>query len=63
MMESKGLDVIDLGVDVSSRSVYEYGDRGRKHEIIACSALLMTTMPVMKEVVDKANEKGVKGQD
>ena len=59
MMESKGLDVIDLGVDVSAdRFVNTAIEEGA--QIIACSALLTTTMPVMKEVVDKANEKGVR---
>ena len=59
MMESKGLDVIDLGVDVSAdRCVNTAIEEGA--QIIACSALLTTTMPVMKEVVDKANEKGVR---
>ena len=59
MMESKGLDVIDLGVDVSAdRFVNTAIEEGA--QIIACSALLTTTMPVMKEVVDQANEKGVR---
>lgn len=59
MLESKGLDVIDLGVDVSAE---KFVDTAIKEEaqIIACSALLTTTMSVMQEVVDKANEKGIR---
>ena len=59
MMESKGLDVIDLGVDVSADRFVNTAIE-EVAQIIACSALLTTTMPVMKEVVDKANEKGVR---
>lgn len=59
MLESKGLDVIDLGVDVSAE---KFVDTAIKEgaQIIACSALLTTTMSVMQEVVDKANEKGIR---
>lgn len=51
MMEGKGLKVIDLGVDVS---VEQYLDAAQEHnaDVIVCSALLTTTMPEMKAVVD-----------
>ena len=50
MMEGKGLEVIDLGVDVP---VEKYLDAARENNanIIACSALLTTTMTEMREVV------------
>ena len=57
MMEGKGLKVVDLGVDVP---VEAFLDAAREHnaKIIACSALLTTTMGEMRNVVDaiKASE-------
>lgn len=51
MMEGKGLKVIDLGVDVS---VDQFLDTARENDaqIIACSALLTTTMGEMRDVVE-----------
>ena len=50
MLEGKGLKVIDLGVDVSAE---KYLSAAEEHQaqIIACSALLTTTMNEMKNVV------------
>ena len=57
MMEGKGIEVIDLGVDVSAeRFIETYENEGVG--IIACSALLTTTMNEMKRVVDLLAEKG-----
>lgn len=51
MMEGKGLDVIDLGVDVAPE---QFIAAAKEHNanIISCSALLTTTMGEMKNVVD-----------
>lgn len=57
MMEGKGLNVIDLGVDVSAEKYVEAAKENNA-DIIACSALLTTTMGEMKNVVDL-----VKGSD
>ena len=61
MLEGKGLEVIDLGVDVSAETfvakAIEY-----KAQVICCSALLTTTMGEMKNVVDKAIEEGIRDQ-
>lgn len=50
MMESKGLTVVDLGNNVAPA---KYVEEAIKHnaQVIACSALLTTTMVHMKEVV------------
>lgn len=61
MLEGKGLDVIDLGTDVSPQAFVEAAIR-ESANIIACSALLTTTMIVMKEVVKEAEAKGIKGK-
>ena len=59
MMEGKGLEVVDLGTDVTPEmfvnAVTEQGC-----QIIACSALLTTTMGVMQEVVEAAKTAGVR---
>jgi len=57
MMEGKGIEVMDLGVNVSPEQFLEaYEKEGVG--IIACSALLTTTMGEMKAVVDLFTEKG-----
>ena len=61
MFEGKGLEVVDLGVDVSPESFVETA-MNQDANIIACSALLTTTMTMMKDVVKKAEEKGIKGK-
>ena len=59
MFEGKGIEVIDLGVDVSPQQFYDaYENQGA--QIIACSALLTTTMSEMKNVVDLFTEKGAR---
>lgn len=61
MLEGKGIEVIDLGTDVSAETFIE---EAKKHDvdIICCSALLTTTMVEMKRVVDlvKAENLDVK---
>ena len=59
MMEGKGIEVIDLGVDVSPE---QFVKAAIEHDckIIACSALLTTTMPVMSEVVKAAEAAGIR---
>ena len=59
MMEGKGLEVVDLGTDVSPEKFIETAVN-ENCNIIACSALLTTTMNNMKEVVNKAEEAGIR---
>ena len=57
MLESKGLEVIDLGIDVPPEVFVNTAiEQGCK--VICCSALLTTTMDVMGEVVKLLEEKG-----
>ena len=61
MMEGKGLEVIDLGTDVDPETFVRTAIE--EHcQIIACSALLTTTMGVMKEVVEAAEAAGIRDQ-
>ena len=59
MMEGAGFEVIDLGIN---NPVENYLDALEKHkpEILGMSALLTTTMPYMKVVIDTMIEKGVR---
>lgn len=58
MMEGKGLKVVDLGVDVEADEFVNQAKLNNA-EIICCSALLTTTMPEMKRVVDLVKEEGL----
>ena len=59
MMEGCGLEVIDLGVDVSPEQFV--ATALEQHcDIIACSSLLTTTMNEMRRVVQLAEEKGIR---
>ena len=59
MMEGKGLEVIDLGTDVSPETFVQTAI-DQNCQIICCSALLTTTMGVMEDVVKKAVEAGIR---
>ena len=61
MLEGKGLEVVDLGVDVSAETFVEKAIE-HKANIICCSALLTTTMNEMKAVVEKAEKAGIRDQ-
>lgn len=59
MMEGKGLEVLDLGVDVPpERYIQAVEEEGC--QIICCSALLTTTMAVMGEVVEAVQAAGLR---
>ena len=59
MMEGKGLEVVDLGTDVSPETFVETAIN-EGCQIICCSALLTTTMDAMERVVKLAEEKGIR---
>ena len=59
MMESSGLEVIDLGTDVSPENFVKTARENDCH-IICCSALLTTTMGVMEQVVEQAIKEGIR---
>jgi len=61
MMEGKGLEVVDLGTDVSAETFVKTAIE-QDCQIICCSALLTTTMPVMEEVVKAAEAAGIRGK-
>jgi 5-methyltetrahydrofolate--homocysteine methyltransferase len=59
MLRGAGFEVIDLGNDVSPQRFLDAASK-EKAGIIGLSALLTTTMPVMKAVVDLAKERGIR---
>ena len=59
MLESKGLEVIDLGTDVSAETFVKTAVE-QDCQVICCSALLTTTMGVMEEVVKAAEAAGIR---
>ncbi|MEE8576080.1 MAG: corrinoid protein [candidate division Zixibacteria bacterium] len=60
MLRGAGLEVIDLGKDVPPEKFVEAAVE-QSASVIGLSALLTTTMPVMKKVVDIAAERGLSG--
>ena len=59
MMEGKGLEVVDLGTDVSPETFVRTA-KEQDCQVICCSALLTTTMDVMGEVVKEAEREGIR---
>jgi corrinoid protein of di/trimethylamine methyltransferase len=59
MMEGKGLEVVDLGTDVSAEKFVSAAIESGA-QIICCSALLTTTMNEMKSVVEAAKAAGIR---
>ena len=59
MMEGAGFDVIDLGVNTSVDEYLAALDEHRP-DILGLSALLTTTMPYMKVVIDTMKEQGIR---
>lgn len=59
MMEGAGFEVVDLGID---NAVENYLEAIEQHQpdILGMSALLTTTMPYMKVVIDTLVEKGIR---
>ena len=60
MLESKGIEVIDLGVDVPPEKFIQTAI-DEHCQLICCAALLTTTMGVMKDVVEAAKAAGIRG--
>ncbi|MDP6691801.1 MAG: corrinoid protein [Alphaproteobacteria bacterium] len=61
MMKGTGFEVIDMGVNVATKDVVDLV-REHRPDIVALSALLTTTMPQMKEIIDALTEAGLRDQ-
>ena len=61
MLKGAGFDVIDLGKDVSPERFVETALK-EDAKLIGMSALLTTTMPMMKAVIDLLEQNNLKGK-
>ena len=61
MLEGKGMEVVDLGIDVSAEKFID-AVKSESAKVIACSALLTTTMTEMENIVKAAEEAGIRDQ-
>jgi methylmalonyl-CoA mutase cobalamin-binding domain/chain len=59
MMEGAGFEVVDLGINVEA-DTYIQAIKEHRPDILGMSALLTTTMPYMKVVIDTMRERGVR---
>jgi len=59
MMEGAGFDVVDLGINVDAERYIEALEQ-EQPDILGMSALLTTTMPYMKVVIDAMKERGIR---
>ncbi len=59
MMEGAGFEVIDLGINTDAET-YIAALEKEQPDILGMSALLTTTMPYMKVVIDTMKEKGIR---
>jgi 5-methyltetrahydrofolate--homocysteine methyltransferase len=59
MMEGAGFEIIDLGINTDADTYIE-ALRSNQPDILGMSALLTTTMPYMKVVIDTLKEQGIR---
>jgi 5-methyltetrahydrofolate--homocysteine methyltransferase len=60
MLEGAGFEIIDLGIDTApERFIQEVKDK--KPQILALSALLTTTLPMMKATIELLKAEGLEG--
>ena len=61
MMESAGMEVHNLGVDIAPEN-FVAQIKEKNAQVVCLSALLTTTMPMMKQTVDAIVESGLRDQ-
>ena len=61
MIESKGFEVADLGVDVAPEQFVEYVREHPDCQLVCLSALLTTTMPAIADTVRALEDAGLRG--
>lgn len=59
MMEGAGFEVVDLGINCEAET-YIQAIEEHEADILGMSALLTTTMPYMKVVIDEMKERGIR---
>jgi len=61
LLESRSIEVVDLGVDVSPEAFVQAVTE-RKCDLVCCSALLTSTVPEMKKVVEALKDAGLRSR-
>lgn len=61
LLNGAGFEIIDLGHDVPPEKFIQTAQK-EKADIIGLSALLTTTMPAMKKVIELAKSEGIRGR-
>jgi len=61
MLKGAGFKVIDIGIDVPSEKFVEVAT-SEKAQLVGMSALLTTTMPYMRTVIEALQQAGLEGQ-
>ena len=61
MLEGCGFEVVNVGIDVSADTFIQ-AVKENQPDILCMSALLTTTMPYMKEVIDALEQAGIRQQ-
>ncbi len=59
LLQGNGFDIVDLGVDVTPETFLNRAKEVNP-DVIGMSAMLTTTMPAMKEVIDVLSEGGIR---
>jgi len=59
MIESAGFTMVDLGVDVPAEKFVEAVKENKNVKLVACSGLLTSTMPAMREAVATIKASGL----
>ena len=62
MVEGKGIEIEDLGIDVKTEVFVDYVKEHPDLDLVLLSALLTTTMPKLKEVIDALKDAGLRDQ-
>ncbi len=60
MMEGKGIEIHDLGVDVTPEAFVDFIKQNDDLQLVCISALLTTTMPAMEETVKAIEAAGLR---
>jgi corrinoid protein of di/trimethylamine methyltransferase len=61
MLKTEGFNVIDAGVDIPASKIIDEAEKWNA-EVIALSALMTTTMPQQKEVIEHLKARGTREQ-
>jgi 5-methyltetrahydrofolate--homocysteine methyltransferase len=61
MLDGAGFEVIDLGIDVPPQTIVE-AIRENQPNMLGLSALLTTTMPMIRTTIEAVNKSGLRDQ-